>query len=197
MEIKVIAVAGGSGSGKTTLAKKLIAKLEPGTSVLSMDDYYLPVSAQQVDANGYHNFDLPTALDLVKFKNDLQHLKAGKSLSIPAYDFNDPTAAPREIKIEPKAYVVTEGIFILQKSAVIQLIDEIIFVETDQDIMLKRRLKRDTEVRKIKREMVQYQWDNHFMPAFTSYILPSQKLAHITINGNVPFNIEEIAAQVQ
>jgi uridine kinase len=193
LNIKVIGIAGGSGSGKTTLANELMSQLEPSTPILSLDDYYKPLQEQFIDTNGYHNFDLPTSLNLDQFEKDLILLKgASNRLEIVKYDINNPDAEQELVKIEPKNFLITEGIFLFERPEITALIDVLIFVETDIDIMFKRRLKRDVEERNIESELIRYQWINHFVPAYEQCILPKKTQADLIVSGNSSFDVGQI-----
>lgn len=182
--VKIIGICGGSGSGKTTLARGLLNEWGANdASLLSMDDYYKPFSEQEKDVNGVVNFDLPTALNISKFTNDLKTLKNGGSLLLEKYNFNDATKSKIVERIVPKKYLITEGIFLLHDTMVVNLLDDIIFIEAIDSLMLERRLRRDKEERNIDGDNVLYQWNNHFVPAYKKYVLPYKAKADLVLNG--------------
>lgn len=188
----MIGIAGGSGSGKTTLANQLMQSLEPDTPILSLDDYYKPLQQQTKDENGFHNFDLPSGLNLSTYEMDLKGLKKGNTLMVEKYDFNNGSEENQIVTIAPEKFLITEGIFLLESPGIIELMDVIIFVDTELDIMYKRRLKRDEVERKIARDFIEYQWLNHFVPAYEQFILPKKHLANLIVSGNQTIDVHSI-----
>lgn len=197
MDNKLIGICGGSGSGKTTLANGLLSQFGKEASLISMDDFYLPIEKQLLDENQMPNFDLPTAINSKIFLEYLTALKAGKSVLVDQYSFNNPNATPIEIAIHPSKYIITEGIFLFQEKGVIDLLDLMIFVDTKEDLMFDRRIKRDLENRGIPKETIQYQWKNHFVPAYTKFIYPTIAKADFVIDGNKGFEIEELGLDIK
>lgn len=169
----IIGICGGSGSGKTTLLKRLykeFASLKP--SVFIMDNYYYPIEKQYQDANGFYNFDLPTALDKDQLVKDLRQLVEGKSICVKEYHFNAPPDKHTLLTIDPSELIIVEGLFLFYYQEVRELLDYSIFMNVDHDIQLDRRLYRDQESRGYTREAILYQWENHVMPCYKNYLLP-------------------------
>ncbi|MCR9170960.1 MAG: AAA family ATPase [bacterium] len=174
----IVGICGGSGSGKTTLLKRLCTKfsdLQP--SVFSMDNYYLPIEQQQLDENGIHNFDLPTALNEEKLVSDLKKLVSGSSIVVKEYHFNAPPDKNILITIEPSQLIIVEGLFLFHFEEVRKLLDYSIFIKVDPEVQLDRRLYRDQESRGYSREAILYQWENHVKPCYRNYLLPFEEQA--------------------
>lgn len=189
---KIIGICGGSGSGKTTLAKKLKLLRNSEISILSMDNYYFPQEQQSKDKNGVLNFDLPSALNIELLINHLEQLRNGDIIHLAEYTFNNPNAQSKTQSIHPSKYILCEGIFMLQDKGIRDLLDKILFIDADESVMFSRRFKRDSHTRGIKPQMINYQWNNHFLPAYHKYVLPYKEWANYLVDGNQPFNIQEI-----
>ncbi len=180
----VIGITGGSGSGKSSLVGALCDALpSDAVAVLSQDDYYLPVDQQQRDANGEVNFDLPTALDLDKFVTDIRGLKKGRRLELLEYGFNAPNKTPITKVVEPRAVTIVEGLFLMQDEAIRGELDHAVFVETDVRKQLERRVERDRRERGYEKEKVSYQWENHVLPAYASYLLPYRDTCDLVLQN--------------
>lgn len=171
----IIGICGGSGSGKTTLLRRIsnyYKDLSP--SVFSMDNYYKPIQLQHVDEAGHVNFDLPSALHTDKLIADLETLLSGESIEVKEYHFNAPPEKHVLITIEPSELIIVEGLFSFHYEAVRSRFDYAIFIDVDLDVQLDRRLYRDQETRGYSRDAILYQWRNHVVPCYESYLLPYQ-----------------------
>jgi uridine kinase len=177
----VIGICGGSGSGKTSILKGLAkhyADLKP--TVLSLDNYYLPIEQQQKDENGEVNFDLPTALDREKLVTDVTKLMQGESIEQREYTFNH-LKTVNMIKTEPSSLIILEGLFVFYYKELFDLLDYSIFVDVPMTIQLKRRIERDNVARGYDKNAVLYQWNNHVLPCYETYIEPFKKEASIVV----------------
>jgi len=175
----IIGICGGSGSGKTTLLNKLKAEfkdLEP--SIISLDNYYLPIEQQEKDENGKVNFDLPTALDRQKISADLSRVINGETIKIKEYHFNSPPDLISYISIHPSEIMIIEGLFILHYEEIRKLLEIAIFVQLDPEIQLQRRILRDSQTRGYSMDEILYQWENHVLPCYENYIQPYQPHAN-------------------
>ncbi len=175
----IIGICGGSGSGKTTLLNKLKAEfkdLEP--SIISLDNYYLPIEQQEKDENGKVNFDLPTALDRQKISADLSKVINGETIKIKEYHFNSPPDLISYITIHPSEIMIIEGLFILHYEEIRKLLEIAIFVQLDPEIQLQRRILRDSQTRGYSMDEILYQWENHVLPCYENYIQPYQPHAN-------------------
>lgn len=185
----IIGVAGGSASGKTTLIKKL-NKLYKADDlcVISQDHYYRPLSEQVIDQNGEINFDLPEGIDFERLSRDVKKLKQGKEVKIVEYTFNNPNIFPKQIVFKPAPIIVIEGLFIYTHSKLDSMFDLKLYVEAELEVMLKRRLNRDAEERGMTREQIEYQWNEHVLPAYENYLLPYRENVDLIIVNNTHFD---------
>ncbi len=169
----VIGICGGSGSGKTTLLKRVAEEFSSfNPALFTMDNYYHPIEQQQLDINGIVNFDLPTALNEAQLTSDLQMLVSGESIEVKEYFFNTTPAKNVLLTIHPSDIILVEGLFLYHYQAVHSLLDYSVFVDVEHAIQLDRRIYRDQDNRGYKRSDIIYQWDNHVMPCYESYIAP-------------------------
>lgn len=190
--MKVAAIAGGSGSGKSHFVRLLTSQLQDNVSVLHLDNYYKPRETQHKDKNGIENFDLPEAFDDQQLLIDIRKLKEGKSLIFKQYNYNNPNLLLPKITVKPAPILLIEGIFSLSFQSIANEIDFKIFIETDLETALKRRVKRDLEERGYDEIDVRYRYVHHAYPAYQKYILPHKSTADIVISSN-----ETIDNQIQ
>jgi uridine kinase len=143
----VIGIAGGTGSGKTTVATKLLESLPDGAALIQHDWYYRDRShLTPVERKGL-NFDEPDALDNDLLLSDLTSLKAGRPVECPDYDFATHTRRASQHLVTPRPIIIVEGILLFAVAGLRDVIDLRLFVETDDDIRLLRRIRRDIEER--------------------------------------------------
>ncbi|KAF3860584.1 hypothetical protein F7725_000839 [Dissostichus mawsoni] len=176
-EAFVIGLCGGSASGKTTVARKIIEALDvPWVVLLSMDSFYKTMAA----SNDY-NFDHPDAFDFDLLSHTLRKLKQGKSVKIPVYDFTTHGRQKEWKTVYGASVIIFEGIMAFADKKLLQLLDMKIFVDTDSDIRLVRRLRRDITDRGRDIEGVIKQYNKFVKPAFEQYIEPTMRLADIVV----------------
>ena len=181
----IIGICGGSGSGKTTLLKRISKKYpELNPVIFSMDNYYLPISEQEIDENGEINFDLPTALDEARLTKDLQSLMLGQPIEIKEYHFNAPPEKNILITLYPSDLIIVEGLFLFHYQALKKMLDFTIFIDVEPSTQLDRRLYRDQESRGYTRESILYQWNNHVIPCYDNYLLPYKDDAHFLFRND-------------
>jgi uridine kinase len=170
----IIGIAGGSGSGKTFFLKCFLEHFTADeVCLVSQDDYYIPVAHNMTaEENKFYNFDLPRTIDREHFHQDILSLMNNQTIYKQEYTFNNPTAKPKTLEIKPAPILIVEGLFILHFEDIAQKLDLKIFLETDEDVALKRRLKRDLEERGYSNDDVLYKWENHVVPAYKEYLLP-------------------------
>src|SRR6185295_17389588 len=139
----VVGVAGGTGSGKTTVAEKIVEGLPPGASALiDHDSYYRDRSHLPSDARQAINYDHPDAIETELLVQHLGELRAGRAVEIPRYDFRQHARRAETRRIEPAPAIIVEGILVLADERLRAMIDLKLFVDTDADIRLMRRMQR-------------------------------------------------------
>uniref|UniRef100_A0A672ZFF0 Uridine-cytidine kinase n=1 Tax=Sphaeramia orbicularis TaxID=375764 RepID=A0A672ZFF0_9TELE len=183
-EAFVIGLCGGSASGKTTVANKIIEALDvPWVVLLSMDSFYKVLSPEEqaLAANNDYNFDHPGAFDFELLVATLRKLKQGKSVKIPVYDFTTHRRQKDWKNVYGASVIIFEGIMSFADKELLQLLDMKIFVDTDSDIRLVRRLRRDITERGRDIEGVIKQYNKFVKPAFEQYIEPTMRLADIVV----------------
>lgn len=184
----IVGIAGGSASGKTTFINELTKIYsEDSICVISQDHYYKPLSEQVVDSNGEVNFDLPQGIDFDRLVKDVKKLKKGKRVSIVEYTFNNPDIFPKQINFYAAPIIIIEGLFIFADSNLDKLFDLKLYIDAEPEIMLKRRIKRDSKERGMTEAQIIYQWEEHVMPAYTSFLLPYKSSVDMVIVNNSHF----------
>ncbi|CAJ1084647.1 uridine-cytidine kinase-like 1a isoform X1 [Xyrichtys novacula] len=183
-EAFVIGLCGGSASGKTTVANKIIEALDvPWVVLLSMDSFYKDLSPEDqiLAASNDYNFDHPGAFDYELLVATLRKLKQGKSVKIPVYDFTTHRRQKDWKNVYGASVIIFEGIMSFADKELLKLLDMKIFVDTDSDIRLVRRLRRDITERGRDIEGVIKQYNKFVKPAFEQYIEPTMRLADIVV----------------
>ncbi|XP_067097320.1 uridine-cytidine kinase-like 1 isoform X4 [Osmerus mordax] len=183
-EAFVIGLCGGSASGKTTVANKIIEALDvPWVVLLSMDSFYkvLTREEQELASRNEYNFDHPEAFDFELLVTVLRKLKKGKSVKVPVYDFTSHCRRKDWKTVYGANVVIFEGILAFANKELLKLLDMKVFVDTDSDIRLVRRLKRDISERGRDINGVIKQYNKFVKPAFEQYIEPTVPVADIVV----------------
>lgn len=182
MKPVLVGVAGGTGSGKTTVATKLVEAMPAGCSGLIQQDwYYRDRSHLDPAARARVNFDEPDAFENERFVADLSALKAGKAVDCPQYDFATHTRNRDCIRTAPHPILVVEGILLFAVPEVRELFDLRLFVDTDDDVRLLRRIKRDIGERGRDIVSVESQYMSSVRPMHARHVAPSRAYAHLVI----------------
>ena len=179
--ILVIGIAGGTGSGKTTLMKNLIKAFENDVTILSHDNYYKRHDDLTYEDRCKLNYDEPAALETDLMAVHLDQLRHGQAIDCPVYDFTQHNRSNETIHIEPKKVIIVEGILIFENQPLRDLMDIRIFVDTDADVRLCRRIKRDVNKRGRSLESVLTQYQETVKPMHEMYVEPSKKFANIIV----------------
>jgi len=178
----IVGIAGGSGSGKTTLTHAIVAALgKDHVSYISHDSYYKDLSHLPIHQRAQQNFDHPSALDTALLQTHLQALRLGKSVDVPVYDFSCHSRTDSVQRVAPKRIVIVDGILIFSDNELCDSMDMKIFVDTEDDIRLIRRLQRDTTERGRSVESVIAQYQNTVRPMHHLFVEPSKKKADIIV----------------
>ncbi|KAM9703470.1 uridine-cytidine kinase-like 1 isoform 1-T1 [Menidia menidia] len=183
-EAFVIGLCGGSASGKTTVANKIIEALDvPWVVLLSMDSFYkvLNKEEQELAVKNEYNFDHPDAFDFELLITVLRKLKKGKSIKVPVYDFTSHCRRKEWKTVYGANVVIFEGILAFANKELLKLLDMKVFVDTDSDIRLIRRLKRDISQRGRDISGIIKQYNKFVKPAFEQYIEPTVQVADIVV----------------
>ncbi|XP_042786312.1 uridine-cytidine kinase-like 1 isoform X6 [Panthera leo] len=183
-EAFAIGLGGGSASGKTTVARMIIEALDvPWVVLLSMDSFYKVLTTQQQEqaARNNFNFDHPDAFDFDLIVSTLKKLKQGKSVKVPVYDFTTHSRKKDWKTLYGANVIIFEGIMAFADKTLLELLDMKIFVDTDSDIRLVRRLRRDISERGRDIEGVIKQYNKFVKPAFDQYIQPTMRVADIVV----------------
>ena len=180
-KILVIGIAGGTGSGKTTLMKNLITEFSDVVTVLSHDNYYKRHDELTYEERCQLNYDEPAALETDLMAHHLDLLRQGQSIDCPVYDFTVHNRSDETITIVPKKVIIVEGILIFENKELRDLMDIRIFVDTDADVRLCRRIKRDVNKRGRSLESVLLQYQQTVKPMHDKYVEPSKKYAHLVV----------------
>ncbi|XP_024605933.1 uridine-cytidine kinase-like 1 [Neophocaena asiaeorientalis asiaeorientalis] len=184
-EAFAIGLGGGSASGKTTVARMIIEALDvPWVVLLSMDSFYKLVLTRQQQEQAAHNnfnFDHPDAFDFDLIISTLKKLKQGKSVKVPIYDFTTHSRKKDWKTLYGANVIIFEGIMAFADKTLLELLDMKIFVDTDSDIRLVRRLRRDISERGRDIEGVIKQYNKFVKPAFDQYIQPTMRVADIVV----------------
>ena len=179
--ILVIGIAGGTGSGKTTLMNRIIDHFTDDITVLSHDNYYRRHDELTYDQRCQLNYDEPAALETDLMARHLDKLRQGEAIQCPVYDFTQHNRSDETITIVPKKVIIVEGILIFENQPLRDLMDIKIFVDTDADVRLCRRIKRDVRKRGRTLESVLEQYQNTVKPMHEMYVEPSKKFADIVV----------------
>ena len=180
-EILVIGIAGGTGSGKTTLMNNLIQRFGDVVTVLSHDNYYRRNDHLTYEQRCLINYDEPAALETDLMARHLDALRHGEVIQCPVYDFSQHNRSNETIEIAPKSVIIVEGILIFENQELRDLMDIKIFVDTDADVRLCRRIKRDVNKRGRSLESVLEQYQTTVKPMHEKYVEPSKKFANLVV----------------
>lgn len=177
----MIGVAGGTGSGKTTIANKLKLAFGDDACILSHDFYYRSHAQLPLEARRKLNYDHPDAFETDLLVRDLQRLKAGQAIDRPQYSFVEHTRMAQTVHVEPAPLIILEGILIFEDTRLLDLMDIKVFVDTDADTRLIRRLQRDVKERGRSMDSVIRQYLSTVKPMHEQFVEPSKKKADIII----------------
>ena len=180
-DILVIGIAGGTGSGKTTLMNNIVETFGDDVTILSHDNYYRRLDHLTMEERTKVNYDEPAALETELMATHLQALRSGFAVECPVYDFAQHNRSSQTIHIVPRKVIIVEGILIFENQALRDLMDIRIFVDTDADVRLCRRIKRDVTKRGRTLDSVLEQYQTTVKPMHEKYVEPSKKFANIVV----------------
>lgn len=177
----VIGLAGGTGSGKTTLAQNIREALFDDAVILSHDFYYKPNDELTYEQRCRLNYDHPNAFDTEMMVKDLEKLRGGRPIEHPVYSFSIHTRLPERQRMDPAKVIIVEGILVLENENLRELMDMKVFVDTDADVRILRRILRDVKERGRDLNSVITQYLETVKPMHDRFIEPSKRYADIIV----------------
>ncbi len=177
----MIGICGGTGSGKTTLAERIAAGLGEDALLLSMDSYYADNSDKTMEERCRINYDHPDAYDTPLLLSQLKTLKEGGEVDMPVYDFTVHNRASRTVHVAGKPVIIMEGILLFAIPEIVSLLDIKVFVDTDDDVRIIRRILRDVKERGRSLDSVVEQYLSTVKPMHEQFIAPGKRVADVII----------------
>ncbi|HCT0371734.1 TPA: uridine kinase [Staphylococcus pseudintermedius] len=200
MATTIIGIAGGSGSGKTSVTNKIMNNLEGhSVALIEQDYYYKDQSHLTFEQRLKTNYDHPFAFDNDLLIQNLKSLQSGQSVEVPTYDYTNHTRSDKTIAFQPKDVIIVEGIFALENEELRNMMDVKIYVDTDADLRILRRLVRDTKERGRTMESVIDQYLTVVRPMHNQFIEPTKKFSDIIIpeGGSNKVAIDIMTTKIQ
>ena len=177
----IIGIAGGSGSGKSTIARRLVEEFGDKVTVLRHDDYYKAHHDMTYEERTKINYDCPEAFDTELMAEHLRLLREGKPVDCPVYDYKIHDRSDEVRRVEPNEVLIIDGILVLAEKQLREQMDIKIFVDTDADVRIIRRIIRDVKERRRTLDSVVTQYLGTVKPMHEMYVEPSKKFADIII----------------
>ncbi|MCH9682941.1 MAG: uridine kinase [Deltaproteobacteria bacterium] len=196
----VVGIAGATGSGKTTVARRLTEALPSGSvSLLQHDSYYRDRPDLSYDARSELNFDHPDSLETSLLATHLRQLRERQAVEVPIYDFTTHRRRVETQHLEPGAVVVVEGILVLADAELREMFDIKVFVDTDADIRVFRRIRRDIEKRGRSFESIRKQYYQTVRPMHLQFVEPSKRWADVIVpeGGRNQVALDLLAARLR
>lgn len=195
----VLGIAGGTGSGKTTVTEAILEKINAHTSLLEQDAYYRDMPQLNYEERSQVNYDHPNAVEFSLLIQHIKTLKKGLPVTKPIYDFTTHARKEETTNIEPARILIVEGILIFAIPELRELFDMKIFVDTDDDERLIRRIDRDMKERGRSFESIQEQYRKSVKPMHLEFVEPSKRYADVIIprGGGNNVGIDMVASRLQ
>ena len=179
--VMVIGIAGGTGSGKTTITRKLLQRFGSDVSVIYHDNYYKAHHDLSYEERAKLNYDHPNAFDTDLLIQAVKDLKQGKSVECPVYDYTVHDRSDKTVTVTPSRVIIVEGILIFQSRELCEQMDIKIFVDTDADVRILRRITRDVRDRGRSLDSIISQYLTTVKPMHEQFVEPSKRNADIII----------------
>ena len=176
-----IGIAGGTGSGKTTITKKLMQRFGGDVSVVYHDNYYKAHHNMPYEERAKLNYDHPNAFDTDLLVENLKKLRRGETIYCPVYDYSIHDRSDKTLEVKPARVIIVEGILIFQSKELCDQMDIKIYVDTDADVRILRRITRDVRDRGRSLDSVIDQYLNTVKPMHEQFVEPSKRNADIII----------------
>ena len=180
-DVLIIGIAGGSGSGKTTLTNQIASLFQEHVTVLKHDNYYKAHDDMTFEERKNLNYDHPNAFDTELMIEHLKELRAGHPVQCPVYDYKVHNRSRDTITVAPSKVIIVEGILIFENKELCDMMDVRVFVDTDSDIRLIRRLQRDVLEWARSLESVINQYMNTVKPMHEQFVEPSKRKADLIV----------------
>ena len=180
-KVMTIGIAGGTGSGKTTITRRLQQRFADNVSVIYHDNYYKAHNDLTYEERSRLNYDCPDAFDTGLMVRDLKALRSGRSVRCPIYDYTVHNRSDKTVLVNPSPVIIVEGILIFQDPRLCDLLDIMIFVDTDADVRILRRIVRDVRDRGRSLQSVVDQYLTTVKPMHEMYVEPSKRNADIIV----------------
>ena len=181
MDTMIIGIAGGTGSGKTTLTRSLQDIFRDDVSVVYHDNYYKRHDGMTYEERAALNYDHPSSFDTDLMVEDLKKLAAGEVIHCPVYDYSIHNRSDQTVEVRPTKVIIVEGILIFENKALRDLMNIKIFVDTDADVRILRRILRDVKERGRSLDSVIDQYLTTVKPMHEQFVQPSRQYADIVI----------------
>lgn len=196
----VIGIAGGTGSGKTTVAHRIVNRI--GTqhvALISQDSYYKHQPELTPEQRAAVNYDHPNSFDNELLLQHLQMLRDGRGIEVPVYSFSRHLRLPETVRLEPKSVIVLEGILVLADEQLRSAMDIKVFVDTDADVRVLRRIARDLNERGRTIESVYAQYLDTVKPMHEAFCEPSKRYADLIVpeGGENEIAISLLASRIE
>ncbi len=180
-DIIVIGIAGGTGSGKTTITRKIMQSFGGNVSVIYHDNYYKAHHNMSYEERSRLNYDHPDAFDTELLISDIKKLRRGEAIQSPTYDYTIHDRSDKTVTVKPAKVIIVEGILIFQSIELCRLMDIKIYVDTDADVRILRRIVRDVRDRGRSLDSVVNQYLGTVKPMHEQFVEPSKRKADIII----------------
>jgi uridine kinase len=180
-QVMVIGIAGGTGSGKTTITRRLMQRFGSDVTAIYHDNYYKAHHDMPYEERAKLNYDHPDAFDTDMLIEAVRELRAGRPVTCPVYDYTVHDRSSETVTVQPARVVIVEGILIFENRELCDLMDIKVFVDTDADVRILRRIIRDVRDRGRSLESIVNQYLNTVKPMHERYVEPSKRNADIIV----------------
>ncbi len=193
-----IGIAGGTGSGKSTIADAIQKEVKQDITIITQDSYYKSFESMSLKERSKINYDHPQSLDNKLFINHIHSLKKGVPINMPIYNFETHLRTEKKIPQKPTKIIIVEGILLFENPKIRELLDIKIFVDTDADVRILRRIERDIKERGRNLESIIKQYRATVRPMHIEFVEPSKRFADVIIpeGGFNKIGIDMIIAKI-